>query len=80
MVHNGPVQDKLVRISSVTGNMTYLGAPLGPDNGAMTGSDDLRAVDEKRGIYYYLGDTGMGATLVGLSIANGTEATQTGPD
>jgi hypothetical protein len=73
MVHNGPVQDKLVRISSVTGNMTYLGAPLGPDNGAMTGSDDLRAVDEKRGIYYFLGDTHAGATLVGLQLADGAQ-------
>ena len=73
MVHNGPAQDKLVRIDSTEGNLTELGSPLGPEHGAMTGTDDLRAVDTKRGIYYFLGDTHAGTTLVGLQLTDGAQ-------
>ena len=73
MVHNGPSQDKLVEISAVLGNVTYFGDALGPAHGAMTGTDDLRAVDTKRGIYYFLGDTGAGTTLVGLQLSDGAQ-------
>ena len=32
---------------------------------------DLRAVDTKRGVFYFLGDTHAGTTLVGQALADG---------
>lgn len=71
MVHNSPVQAKLVRIDSTEGNLTELGDPMGPDHGAMGATSDLRAVDTKRGVFYFLGDSHAGTTLVGQALADG---------
>lgn len=69
MVHNSPVEDKLVRITSTGGNYTEVSGPLKTE----TGTDDLRAVDTSRGVYYFLGDTHAGATLVGLQLTDGAQ-------
>ena len=73
LVHNSPAQSKLVRIDSTEGNVTELGAALGPEHGAMSATSDLRAVDSKRGVYYFLGDTHAGTTLVGLKLRDGAQ-------
>jgi hypothetical protein len=71
LVHNSPAQPALITIDDTTGNMSYVGDGKGLNELAATG--DLRAVDPKRGIYYFLGDTSAGTTLVGLSLKDGTQ-------
>ena len=38
---------------------------------------DLGTIDSKRGIFYYLGDSSLGTTLVGLSLKDGSMACST---
>ena len=50
------------------GNVTQVGPALNP----MDGTGDLGTIDSTRGVFFYLGDTSGGATLVGLSMQDGT--------
>lgn len=53
---------------------------VGPDHHELAATGDLGTVDTKRNLFFYLGDTTAGTTLVGLSLTDGTEAcTQTVP-
>ena len=73
MIGNGPTRGALASIDPSTGNVTMVsGAQLPADSG----TDDCRAIDSKRGLYYYLGDTHAGTTLVGLSLQTGTPKCQ----
>ena len=40
----------------------------------LSGTGDLCAVDAARSVYYYLGDTSEGTTLVGLNLKDGSLA------
>jgi hypothetical protein len=71
LVHNSPAQPALVEIDAAGGNMSFVGTGAGL--GELAACGDLRAVDTKRGIYYFLGDTSAGTTLVGLSLKDGTQ-------
>ena len=68
LVANGPAHAALMTIDPAAGNVTLVGPSLDTN----PGTDDCRAIDTKRGIYYYLGDSKAGAVLVGLSLADGT--------
>ena len=50
---------------------------VGPDHHALSGTGDLSTIDTKRGLFFYLGDTSAGATLVGMTLTDGTEAGDT---
>lgn len=39
----------------------------------LSGTGDLAVIDAKRKVFYYLGDTTKGTTLVGLSLVDGSE-------
>ena len=67
LVHNGPAQSALFSMDSASGNISLISG----GQKAMTATGDLRAVDKKRNIYYYLGDTHAGTTLVGLDLTTG---------
>lgn len=64
MIENSPSKGSMCSIDPATGNVTLIGGTLA----ALSGTDDCRAIDSKRGLYYYLGDTHQGTTLVGLSL------------
>ena len=68
MIGNSPARGNMCSIDPATGNVTLVGGLLP----ALSGTDDCRAIDSKRGIYYYLGDTHQGTTLVGLSLQDGS--------
>eukprot|EP00729_Bicosta_minor_P017297 gene17297-6575_t len=68
LAHNGPSMPALVNIDTLTGNVTQVGPALNP----MDGTGDLGTIDSTRGVFFYLGDTSGGATLVGLSMQDGT--------
>jgi hypothetical protein len=69
MVHNSPEMPALVRIEASTGSAKL----AGPGLSALAATGDLAAVDSKRGVFWYLGDTGaLGTTLAGVSLTNGS--------
>ena len=49
------------------------GTPPASPRTALAAASDLCAVDRDRGVYYYLGDTPDGTTLVGIDTATGAE-------
>jgi len=68
MVHNSPEMPALVRIDSATGGASLAGPGLSP----LAATGDLAAVDSKRGVLWYLGDTSAGTTLAAVSLVNGS--------
>jgi hypothetical protein len=70
LVANGPAKAGLITVDTVTGNTTV----VGPPHSELAGTGDLGTVDTKHNLYYYLGDTYQGATVVGLNLADGTKA------
>ena len=72
LVTNGPTSTSLATIEIETGNVTFVNASTPPiTEAAATG--DLSAVDDKRGLFYFLGDTSSGATLVALNLSTGAK-------
>jgi hypothetical protein len=67
LVANGPAKVGLVQLDASTGKHTNLGSA----HSELFGVSDLTAV--ANGVFYYLGDTAGGATLVGLNATDGTE-------
>ena len=67
MVHNSPVEVALSVVAPATGTVTVVGLPLTE----VFGMSDLVAV--AKGLLFYLGDTQQGATLVGVSLSNGSK-------
>jgi hypothetical protein len=67
--HNSPAMPGLVEMDVVTGAVTRVGAP----HRAMAGTGDLGVIDQRRRVFYYLGDTSEGTTLAGVSLADGSE-------
>jgi len=70
LVHNSPVKEGFFSMDLTSGNLTLIGDSITQE--AATG--DLRAIDKKRSIYYFLGDTHAGATLVGIDMSSGSVA------
>lgn len=70
MIHNSPVMTSFFSMDLLSGNVTLIGDPITQE----TGTGDLRAIDKKRSIYYFLGDTHAGATLVGIDMTSGSVA------
>jgi hypothetical protein len=69
-LHSTPPGDTgFATISVASGNLTLLGPPLAGVKVSMGG---LRAVDKRRGVYYFLG-AGHSTVLVGVDIATGVE-------
>jgi len=71
MVENGPAKYKLVSVNATSGVLEF-----GDDQEAheeLAGTGDLCAIDKATGVFYYLGDTSAGTTLVGLSTEDGSE-------
>jgi len=73
LAHNGPSEPALVDIDYTTGNVTVVGQPMKVEQA----TGDLGTIDSKRGIFYYLGDSSLGTTLVGLSLKDGSMACST---
>ena len=69
LLENSPAHSGLVGVDERTGNVTKIGEPL--QAGCAAG--DLRAIDKKRQIYYFLGDTSSGTTLVAVNLTNGAQ-------
>eukprot|EP00757_Euglenozoa_sp_SAG-D1_P018094 gene18094-5724_t len=70
LTQNGPGRMSLSRIDTTTGNVTIFPTKFSQEDGM----GDLNAADESAGIYYYLGDTPAGTTLVGIDMKTGTQA------
>lgn len=68
MTANSPTKGSMCSVDPATGNVTLVGATLPADSG----TNDCRAIDSKRGLYYYLGDTHQGTTLLGLDLKDGS--------
>ena len=66
---NSPSRVGLVSVNTSTGNVTDLGAP----HSELDGMGDLSTIDPQNKIFYYLGDTSDGTTLVGLNLETGAE-------
>lgn len=62
---NSPVREKLLSLNVTTGEAHERTGVLP----AIVGTDDLSVAAD--GVYYFLGDTASGATLVGIDIASG---------
>ena len=68
MVHNSPEMPALVSVDAASGSTKLAGPPLAP----LAATGDLAAVDSKRSVLWYLGDTSaLGTTLAGVSLATG---------
>lgn len=72
LVHNSPARPGLVKIDRNTAEVSIIGDPNGIS--VLPACGDLVALDSKRGLLYYLGDTEQGTTLAGVSISNGSLA------
>ena len=66
---NSPATWNLVSVNETSGVL----ADLGPPHTELASTGDLCAIDSSLGVFYYLGDTSSGTTLVGLSVADGSE-------
>lgn len=64
---NSPATFQLNTLDSSTGN----GTAVGPSHSELFGMGDLTTIANE--IYFYLGDTSAGTTLVGLNISNGLQ-------
>ena len=74
LTHNGPAQASLLTADASTGALSIVGfEPNASSAIELAAMGDLCAVDSARQMYYYLGDTERGATLVGLSLTDGSE-------
>ena len=73
MVQNSPVGYKLTSVNETTGELSFLGGDAQQTHMELAGTGDLCAIDEALGVWYYLGDTSAGTTLVGLSTIDGSE-------
>ena len=72
LTHNSPTQVSLLTADSATGALEVVGfEPNASSPIQLAAAGDLYAVDAKRRVYYYLGDTPAGTTLVGLSLDGG---------
>lgn len=72
LTHNSPAQVSLLTADSATGALEVVGfEPNASSPIQLAAAGDLYAVDAKRRVYYYLGDTPAGTTLVGLSLDDG---------
>jgi hypothetical protein len=67
LVHNSPARPGLVKIDRNTAEVSIIGDPNGIP--VLPACGDLVALDSKRGLLYYLGDTEQGTTLAGVSIS-----------
>ena len=68
LVHNAPAQAALCTVDPDSGNVTV----LGPGMSELFGMSDLVAIANS--LFFYLGDTSAGATLVALDLKTGTKA------
>ena len=70
LVHNSPARPGVISINETSGKVSIIGnadgIPILPACG------DLIALDSKRDLLYYLGDTAEGTTLAGVHLSNGT--------
>ena len=71
LVKNPPTRVSLNTVSASTGNVSLLAAD--PKPGELFGCSDLVAAVPKHGLFYFLGDTSGGATLVALNLTTGAE-------
>ena len=70
LVKNPPTRAALNTVSAATGNVTvFPGKPAE----VLFGTSDLVAAVPKHGLFYFLGDTSGGATLVALNLTTGAE-------
>lgn len=70
LVGNQPAVVSLSKMDYTTGNVTVFPTKFSQ----LDGMSDLNAADENVGIYYYLGDTSAGTTLVGIDMKSGEQA------
>ena len=68
LVKNPPTRAALNTVSAATGNVTVL---PGPPAEVLFGTSDLVAAVPKHGLFYFLGDSSGGATLVALNLTTG---------
>ena len=68
LVKNPPTRAALNKVSAATGNVTVL---PGPPAEVLFGTSDLVAAVPKHGLFYFLGDSSGGATLVALNLTTG---------
>jgi hypothetical protein len=73
LVENSPSGYQLLSVNESTGELAILDGDNQPVHSELAGTGDLCAVDTSLGVWYYLGDTTAGTTLVGLSTADGSE-------
>ena len=74
LVHNTPSEPGLISVDVGSGNVSIVGAGLAE----LAATGDLGAVDSKRNVYYFLGDSHTGAVLVGVSLLDGTQKCSVG--
>ena len=74
LVENSPAVGALVEVDTTTGNVSYTGG-TGSYNAlsALSATGDLSAIDSEAGLFYFLGDTAGGTTLVAVSLESGLE-------
>ena len=72
LTSNGPSAYKLVSVNQTSGELEFLGGGEQEEHAELAGTGDLCAVDTNLGVWYYLGDSSAGTTLVGLSTADGS--------
>ena len=70
LVKNPPTRAALNTVSAATGNVTVL---PGKPAEVLFGTSDLVAAVPKYGLFYFLGDSSSGATLVALNLTTGAE-------
>ena len=70
LIKNSPSAAGFFKMDLSTGEMEIIGG----SQTILAASGDLRAIDNKRGIYYYLGDTHKGTTLAGIDMTDGSLA------
>jgi len=70
LVHNSPARPGLITIDRNTAEVSIIGDTNGIP--ILPACGDLIALDSKRGLLYYLGDTEQGTTLAGVSVSNGS--------
>eukprot|EP00041_Stephanoeca_diplocostata_P040359 m.1639228 g.1639228 ORF g.1639228 m.1639228 type:complete len:339 (+) comp34000_c0_seq1:170-1186(+) len=69
MMGNGPLTSSLVQIDEKTGKVELVGKV--PPQKELVATGDLDAIDAKRDVYYFLGDSSAGAGVVGISMSSG---------
>ena len=70
LVKNPPTRAALNTVSAATGNVTvFPGKPAE----VLFGTSDLVAAVPNYGLFYFLGDSSYGATLVALNLTTGAE-------